>query len=124
MLTVIKYTLIEAFHRRVALLQLVTGLVIFPLIMSVNHVEADTVGQYVMVNGHRTAAGLFARDVMFVLFETGAGFWVLLGFFSIAPLLTSYLATGMSEMLFTKGISRWKIFTARYIGANLVWGLS
>jgi ABC-type transport system involved in multi-copper enzyme maturation permease subunit len=50
--------------------------------------------------------------------------WTLLGIFALAPLLSSYLETGMAGLLFPKGLARWQIFLGRVAGALALFILS
>jgi ABC-type transport system involved in multi-copper enzyme maturation permease subunit len=115
---------VEGIHRRMALIQMVVGAIIFPIILVFNEVKLQDGVYWVYSEGHGVLAANFARDLLFNLFQTAAGIWFFIGFFSIAKLLISYRETGIQEMLFTKGIPRWQVFTGRIIGANLVFGIT
>ena len=52
----------------------------------------------------------FVREYSVSHLALTAQLWTLLGIFALAPLLSSYLDTGIAGLLFTKGLARWQIF--------------
>jgi ABC-type transport system involved in multi-copper enzyme maturation permease subunit len=127
MLTIIKHTFYESLHKRMGLILLLVGILTFVfVVIGVKYHEVP--GQGVMVTlpfSHiEQPIKTFSRDVLSGLFQAAQGMWFFLGYFAIAPLITSYMEKGTAELLFTKGITRAEIFIGRVIGALAVYFVS
>jgi ABC-type transport system involved in multi-copper enzyme maturation permease subunit len=120
MLTVLKHTLIESIHKRMALALLVISVLIFSFTLYFFRLQTQPDGKVlVFTQGGKASqpAEGFVREYLASTLMTTAGPWTLLGIFALAPLLSSYLETGMAGLLFTKALARWQIFLGRVGGA-------
>ena len=123
MLTVIKHTLIESIHKRMALALMVISVLIFAFMMFIFSFKTQPNGSVlVFARGGPSSvpAGIFVRDIFQSALGTTSGLWTFLGIFALAPLLSSYLENGMAGLLFTKALARWQIFLGRVAGAFVV----
>ena len=123
MLTVIKHTLIESIHKRMALALMVISVLIFAIMMFFFSFKTQPNGSVlVFARGGPSSvpAGVFVRDIFQSALGTTSGLWTFLGIFALAPLLSSYLENGMAGLLFTKALARWQIFLGRVAGAFVV----
>lgn len=119
MLTVIKHTLIESIHKRIALALMVISVLIFAFTVYFFRFQTQANGK-ILVFAHggqvSTPADVFVREIFQSSLMTTGGLWTFLGVFAIAPLLSSYLENGMAGLLFTKALSRWQVFLGRVGG--------
>src|SRR5438309_6248351 len=120
MLTVLKQTLIESIHKRMALALMVISVLIFSFTVYFFRIQTQPNGKVLIFAQSGTmsqpAEGC-VRQYFISTLSTTAGLWTFLGVFALAPLLSSYLETGMAGLLFTKAIARWQIFIGRVGGA-------
>jgi ABC-type transport system involved in multi-copper enzyme maturation permease subunit len=120
MLTVLKHTLIESFHKRMAFALMVISVLIFAFTLYFFRIHTQPDGKILISaqggNITQPAEG-FVREYYISTLSTTAGLWTFLGVFALAPLLSSYLDTGTAGLLFTKALARWQIFVGRVGGA-------
>ena len=120
MLTVLKHTLIESIHRRMAVVLMVVSVMIFALSMYFFRVQTQPDGKILVTMPNSKVSQPvegFVREYSASHLALTAQLWTLLGIFALAPLLSSYLDTGIAGLLFTKGLARWQIFLGRIGGA-------
>src|SRR5947209_5217289 len=120
MLTVLKHTLIESIHKRMAVVLMVVSVIIFALSMYFFRVQTQPDGKIVVTMPNSKVSQPvegFVREYSVSHLALTAQLWTLLGIFALAPLLSSYLDTGIAGLLFTKGLARWQIFFGRVGGA-------
>lgn len=123
MLSVLKHTLIESIHKRMALALLVISMLIFSFTLYFFRIQTQPDGKVlVLTQGGKASqpAEGFVREYFASTLMTTAGLWTLLGIFALASLLSSYLEPGMAGLLFTKALARWQILLGRVGGAFTV----
>ena len=119
MLTVLWYTLRESIHRRMGLVLLVFSLVLPGAMLMFIRFEKQPDGSLIAHTGrlvHRNIAEFVATNFQSLL-DFAVGPFVFLGVFAAGSLLTSYLERGSTDLLLSKGVSRWQFFLGRYLGA-------
>src|SRR5205823_2232359 len=67
-----------------------------------------------------TPASVFVGEMFQSSLMTTSGLWTFLGIFALAPLLSSYIESGIAGLLFTKGLSRSQILAGRVLGALML----
>ena len=119
--TVFLHTLRESLLRRIGAVYIGVGFVVFLIYVSSNRFLTQPDGSIVVQTGrHFIPAETFFRNNLEALLMFAAGLWLFLGLFAAAPLLSSFLEPGWAELLFSKGIARWKILLARCAGATVI----
>jgi ABC-type transport system involved in multi-copper enzyme maturation permease subunit len=127
MLAVIKHTLIESIHKRMALALMVISLLMFAFTLYFFSFQTQPDGRVlVFARGAKFSqpADTLVRALLESTLTTTAGVWTFLGIFALAPLLSSYLEKGFAGSLFTKPLARWQIFIGRTVGAFALFVLS
>jgi len=118
MLTVLWYTLRESIHRRMGLVLLVFSVLLPSMLFAIARFETQPDGRIFVRMGrflHRDIHA-YVNEALGNLLNFTAGPWLFLGMFAAAPLLASYLEKGSSDMLLSKGVSRWQFFLGRFLG--------
>lgn len=119
MWTVFRYTFLEALHRRMAVVLLATAVLsaIVPLFFFRFETAPDGTVYVQEYNGQQR---VHARDFVNTMGQNSLGItltlWQFLGLFAVAPLLSSYMEKGSTDLLFPKGVSRAGIFAGRFLG--------
>jgi ABC-type transport system involved in multi-copper enzyme maturation permease subunit len=122
MLTVIRQTIAESIHRRMAMVLLTAATLTFLILVYVSRFTPGpegTVSISVLGQEARNAVP-FVLDRYQLLVALSGGLMFFLAMFAIAPLLTTYTEKGAAELVFAKGVARWQVFLGRVIGAYAV----
>ena len=123
--TVILHTLREAVFRRMGLVLLIISLLLPALYVWGFRFETQADGSVMVRSGPRVLpAEVFVPYDLKRQLEQANVLWLVLGIFATAPLLTSYLEKGWAELLLSRGVPRWKMLLARYLGAWLLFCIS
>lgn len=119
-------SLAEAVNRRMGLVMLGLSAVVAIVFNWIVRFAPLPGGRTMILFGNRilgpdtvAAPSLFKTEVQF----TG-GLWLLLGIFAAAPLLSSTLDRGWTELTLSKGTARWRILIGRYFGGITLYFLA
>jgi hypothetical protein len=111
-------SLTESLNRRAALVLLGVALLIAGLLNSIVRVKTFPDGAQTLAVGSQTPGPVETAvpDVLESELRLLGPFLPLLAIFAASPLLTATLEKGWLELIFSKGVSRWKIFLGRFLG--------
>lgn len=116
----------EAVNRRMGLVMLGLSAIVAVVFNWIVRLVPLRDGSTMIMFGNRmlgpdkiAAPALFKTEAQF----TG-GLWLLLGIFAAAPLLSSTLDKGWTELTLSKGTARWRILVGRYFGGITLYFLA
>lgn len=116
--TVFLYTLRESLSRRMGIVMLFLSVIIPAYYIYSLILERAPDGTWLVYAGQqRVTADVFTRFNWNTQLGFAQGLWTYVGIFVAASLLSSYLEKGWADMLFTKGVSRWKFLLGRIAGS-------
>jgi len=115
------HTLRESLFRRVGMVFIGVGVLLFLVYVWSNRFVTQPDGSVIVRAGSNVvSAETFFRNNLEGLLGMTASLWLPLGLFVAAPLLASMLEKGWAELIFSKGVARWKLLLARAAGATAV----
>jgi ABC-type transport system involved in multi-copper enzyme maturation permease subunit len=126
MSTVILYTLRESIHRRMGLALIVFAVIVPALLLGMTHVTTGPDGKPSVKVGSfmEATAEIMTQSIAASLLDIASAWWLIIGLFAVAPLLTSYQEKGWADLLLSKGIARWQMVVGRYLGAIALFGIT
>lgn len=119
MITVLWHTLRESYNRRMGLVLLIISVLVAGLYLWFPRIVTQPDGSIVAYMGERLQgkASAYADSMFMNLLRLSGTLWVMVGAFAAAPLLTSHMEKGWVDLLLSKGVARWQMFLARWLGA-------
>lgn len=125
--TIFYYTLREVLYRRMGVVLLVISVLtpsIFIYFWIVSFERLPN-GQMIIHGGRMDIpVATFVQGSLSGMLEFSNIFWMFIGIFAAAPLMTSFLEKGWVDLLLSKGVSRWQILLGRYISGVAVFALA
>jgi hypothetical protein len=109
----------ECFSRRVALVLFGVAILVAIGFNAIVHVKGSNRSAATVLVGTQPSAppAIVVPSVMESELRATGTLWILLAVFAAAPLLTATLEKGWLEMIFSKGIGRWRVFAGRLLAA-------
>jgi ABC-type transport system involved in multi-copper enzyme maturation permease subunit len=123
---VIRDTLREAVGRKVGLVLLGFSVLVPIILIAMIRIEhiANGTTQVVMSGFHSLPAETFALSTFMGLLQVANSIWVVLGVFTLAPILMSYMEKGRADLLISKGTPRWQFLVGRFLGVFVLFASS
>jgi ABC-type transport system involved in multi-copper enzyme maturation permease subunit len=115
----------ESLSRRVAWVLLGVAILVAVGFNAVVHIRTLPSGATAIVAGTQSPApsAIAVPALLESELRATGTLWLLLAVFAAAPLLTATLEKGWLELTFSKGTSRWRIFTGRFLAGLTLYSL-